>query len=135
MAQYFNLRLAVHGLTIKRCHCYADYWINVKKSDSDEFQMDYSIEKNKTIRKFIIDEKLLIHYFYSCFKKSSFNKQYLIVKSVKWFVFERENELPVENGSCNADVLRGKSEIEDVCFGSIIFLVKRFAPSDVEIVK
>ena len=41
----------------------------LKKLENGKFQMDYSIEKNKTIRKFIIDEKLLIHYCYPCFKK------------------------------------------------------------------
>ena len=135
MAQYFDVRLEIHDLTIKCCHCYVDYWKNVKKLKGGEFQMDYWIEKNKTIQKFIIDEKLLIHYCYQCFKKSLFNKQYLIVKSDEWLVFEGENKLLVAEDSCIADILKGKTKIEDVCFGCIIFLIKRFSSDDVVIVK
>ena len=75
--------------------------------------MDCSIEKNKSIRKFVIGENLLIHYCYVCLKKTLFNK---------------------ENSSI-ASVLRGKKEIEDVCSGCVFFLIERFSPSDVVIIK
>ena len=97
--------------------------------------MDCSIEKNKSIRKFVIDENLLIHYCYVCLKKTLFNKQYLIVKSVEWLVFEGENKLLVAEDSGIASVLRGKKEIEDVCSGCVFFLIERFSPSDVVIIK
>ena len=60
MAAYYECRLTVNDdLTIKCCHCYADYWKNVRKSENNEIHMDYSIGKNKTIRKFVIDEKFI----------------------------------------------------------------------------
>ena len=97
--------------------------------------MDCSIEKNKSIRKFVIHENLLIHYCYVCLKKTLFNKQYLIVKSVQWLVFEGENKLLVTEDTCTASVLRAKKEIEDVCSGCVFFLIERFSPSDVVIIK
>ena len=97
--------------------------------------MDCSIEKNKSTRKFVIDENLSIHYCYVCLKKTLFNKQYLIVKSVEWLVFEGENKLLMAEDTCTARVLRGKKEIEDVCSGCVFFLIERFSPSDVVIIK
>ena len=135
MAEHYNCRLAVNDLTIKCCHCYGNYWKNVKKSEKTELEMDCSIEKNKSIPKFVTDENLLIHYCYVCLKKTLFNKQYLIVKSVEWLVFEGENKLLVAEDSCTASVLRGKKEIEDVCSGCVFFLIERFSPSDVVIIK
>ena len=135
MASYYECRLTVnYYLTIKCCHCYADYWENVRKSENNEIYMDYSIQKNKTIRKFVIDENLLIHYCYPCLKKSLFNKQYLIVKSIDWLMFTEQNKLLVANDSCIADVLRGHKSIENSCVGCVIFIIKRFTADDVVIV-
>ena len=96
--------------------------------------MDYSIEKNKTVRQFIIDGNLLIHYCYHCLKKSLFNKQYLIVKSIDWLMFTEQNKLLVPDDSCIADVLRGHKSIENSCVGCVIFIIKRFTTDDVVIV-
>ena len=135
MASYYERRLTANDdLTIKCCHCYADYWKNVRKSENNEIYMDYSIEKNKTIRKFVIDENLLIHYCYPCLKKSLFNKQYLIVKSIDWLMFTEQNKLLVANDSCIADVLRGHKSIENSCVGCVIFIIKRFIADEVVIV-
>ena len=72
------------------------------------FTMNYSIEKNKTNRNFINDEKLLIHYCFQCLKKVLFKKQHLIVSSFEWLSNVTGNKLIVANDSCVADVLRGK---------------------------
>ena len=135
MASYYECRLTVnYYLTIKCCHCYADYWKNLRKSENNEIYMDYSIEKNKTIRKFVIDENLLIHYCYPCLKKSLFNKQYLIVESIDWLMLTEQNKLLVAKDSCIADVLRGHKSIENSCVGCVIFIIKRFTADDVVIV-
>ena len=49
MAEHYNCRLAVNDLTIKYCHCYGNYSKNVKKSEKTGLEMDYSVEKNKSI--------------------------------------------------------------------------------------
>ena len=134
MTAHYDCRLAVNDdLTIK-CQCYEDYWKKVRNSEKKELYMDYSIEKNKTVRQFIIDENLLIHYCYPCLKKSLFNKQYLIVKSIDWLMFTEQNKLLVANDSCIADVLRGHKSIENSCVGCVIFIIKRFTADDVVIV-
>ena len=69
MAEHYNCHLAVNDLTIKCCQCYGNYWKNVKKSEKTGLEMDCSIEKNKSIQKFVIDENLLIRYCYVCLKK------------------------------------------------------------------
>ena len=134
MTAHYDCRLTVNDdLTIK-CQCYEDYWKKVRNSEKKELYMDYSIEKNKTVRQFIIDENLLIHYCYPCLKKSLFNKQYLIVKSIDWLMFTEQNKLLVANDSCIADVLRGHKSIENSCVGCVIFIIKRFTADDVVIV-
>ena len=56
MAAHCDCRLTVNdGLTIKCCQCYEDYLKKVRNSEKKEIYMDYSIEKNKTVRQFIID--------------------------------------------------------------------------------
>ena len=69
MAEHYNCHLPVNDLTIKCCQCYGNYWKNVKKSGKTGLEMHCSIEKNKSIQKFVIDENLLIHYCYVCLKK------------------------------------------------------------------
>ena len=70
MAAHYDCHLMVNDdLTIKCCQCYEDYWKKVRNLEKKEIYMDYSIEKNKTVRQFIIDENLLIHYCYHCLKK------------------------------------------------------------------
>ena len=135
MAAHHDCRLAVNDdLTIKCYQRYEDYWKKVRNSEKKELYMDYSIEKNRTVGRFIIDENLLIHYCYHCLKKSLFNKQYLIVKSIEWLMFMEQNELLVANDSCIADVLRGHKLIENSCVGCVIFIIKRFTADGVVIV-
>ena len=40
-------------LTIKCCKCYEFYWKKIKSSQSNDYKFDESIEKNKSIRKFL----------------------------------------------------------------------------------
>ena len=44
-------------ISIICCVCYGDYWKNIRKSRESAKELDYSIEKTKTFRKFFSEEK------------------------------------------------------------------------------
>ena len=133
MSEHRDAHVPITDDLIIKCYdCYSTFWSNLRKSDMF-FMMDYSIEKNRTIQKFIIDEKLLIHYCFQCLRKALFKKQYLIVSSFECLSNVTGNKLIVANDSCVADVLRGKKHINDICSGCEVFIMKRFDDSDVVI--
>ena len=62
-------------LTIKCCKWYEFYWKKIKSSPPNDFKFDESIEKNKSIRKFIILENVLFHSCFPCLKEVLMKKQ------------------------------------------------------------
>ena len=72
-------------LAIKCCKCYEFYWKKIKSSPPNDFKFDESIEKNKSIRKFIILENVLFHYCFPCLKEVLIKKNLLSLMTLLGF--------------------------------------------------
>ena len=81
-------------ISIICCDCYEDYWKNLRKSEESFKELDYSIEKKKTFRKFFSEEKTLFHCCVDCFKKVFFNHRddFSVINVRDYFRFGQYNK-------------------------------------------
>ena len=118
-------------LTIK---CYEFYWKKIKSSQSNDYKFDESIEKNKSIRKFFIRQNVLFHYCFPCLKEVLIKKKIVVVNDFVWFLIKDISKSHAADGSCIADVLNEKKDIESICFRCVNFMLLRFDCQDFVIV-
>ena len=109
-------------LIIKCCKCYELYWKEIKSSPSNDYKFNESIEKNKSIRKLFIRENVLFHYCLPCLKEVLI-KKIVVVDDFVWFFIKDVSESYAAAGSCIADVLNEKKDIESICFGCVNFML------------
>ena len=122
-------------LTIKCCKCYEFYWKGIKSTPlSTDYKFDESIEKNKSIRKFFIRENVLFHYCFPCLKEVLIKKKIVVVNDFVWFLIKDISKSHAADGSCIADVLNEKKDIESICFGCVNFMLLRLDCQDFVIV-
>ena len=119
-------------LTIKYCKCYEFYRKKIKSSPPNDFIFDESIEKNKSIRKFIILENVLFHYCFPCLKEV-LTKKIVVVNDFTWFLI-KDSKSHAAVGSCIADVLNEKKDIESICLDCVNFMLLRLDCHDFKIV-
>ena len=121
-------------LTIKCCKCYELYWKGIKSSQSNDYKLDESIEKNRSIRKFFIRANVLFHYCFPCLKEVLIKKKIVAVNDLTWFLIKDISKSHAAVGSCIADVLNEKKDIESICFGCVNFMLLRLDYHDFVIV-
>ena len=105
---------------IKCCKCYVDYWKSLrgKATEYSYFKFDYSIEKVKSFRKFVQDDKTLFHFCIDCFN--------CIMIDVPISLVEFEIRFR-RGGGCIANALMGNEPIENICNGCINFVIEKFS--------
>lgn len=116
-------------ISIICCDCYEDYWKNLRKSEESFKELDYSIEKKKTFRKFFSEEKTLFHCCVDCFKKVFFNHRddFSVINVGDYFRFGQYNKHWTAEYSCLADILEGKStDIGKTCSGCVGKVMSNF---------
>ena len=136
MSKFQKLLLVIDDqLTIKCCKCYELYWKGIKSTPlSTDYKFDESIEKNRSIRKFFIRENVLFHYCFPCLKEVLIKKKIVVVDDFVWFFIKDVSESHAAAGSCIADVLNEKKDIESICFGCVNFMLLRLDCHDFVIV-
>ena len=135
MLKFHQLLLVIDDqLTIKCCKCYEFYWKKIKSNQSNDYKFEDSIEKNKSIRIFFILENMLFHYCFPCLKEVLIKKEIVVVNDFVWFLIKDISKSYAAVGSCIADVLNEKKDIESICFGCVNFMLLRLDCQDFVIV-
>ena len=135
MSKFYQQLLVIDDqLTIKCCRCYEFYWKKIKSSQSNDCKFDELIEKNKSICKFFICENVLFHFCFPCLKEVLIKKKIVVVNDFVWFLIKDISKSHAADGSCIADVLNEKKDIESICFGCVNFMLLRLDCQDFVIV-
>ena len=129
-----NYIVPLESTIMKCCRCYANYWKDMRNARESHFVFDYSIEKEKTFRKFFCTERTLFHFCVVCFKKAVFANQFLIVGVREYFMEGHFNKFLVSDGTCISGILRGNFDAKNTCSGCVNFMIGRFKPDDVKTV-
>ena len=90
-------------ISIICCDCYEDYWKNLRKSEESFKELDYSIEKKKTFRKFVSEEKLCFIVVLIVLKKSFLTIEMIFRLSMSVIIFDLVNI--INTGQQNIAVL------------------------------
>ena len=133
MNQEKNYLIQFDLIKVKCCGCYENYWNGIRKSNETMYNFDYSIEKNKSFRKFFQQEMILFHFCESCLKKAIFNIQFVIVSFREYF-FQQFNKFLVADDTCIADFLNGKTNVKNICNDCIQFAARRFKNDDFKLI-
>ena len=131
MSDFQKITLPINDeLTIKCCKCYESYWKELKSAAGVYHVFNESIEKNKSIRRFFSEVKVLFHYCFPCLKEVMIKKKIVVVKDSDLIKAKDVFKSIVAESSCIAAVLNQTQDIETICSSCINFMLLRLEYDD-----
>ena len=117
-SHYKECFIPLTNTTIKSCKCYAKYWKELRGKKNPFLQLDYSVEKAFTYRKYFGDDKILYHFCINCLHE--------IIANVPMRIFEFELTMKGRAG-CIFKYKHNSIPLAECCCSCINFVIHRFS--------